>query len=115
MAEKRQSLHFCGWMLRKRVCPEATRKNLAVERDEDKERERERREKKDGARMGKRILFLVGGSSECLSSSLPLSLSLLYTFFLPLFHSFPHLPCLPCSPPPPPIEGTSDTCNRLIL
>lgn len=53
------------------------------------ERESERREKKDGARMGKRILFLVGGSSECLSSSLPLSLSFFPSFIrFHIFHVF---------------------------
>lgn len=84
--KKRRSLHFCGWMLRKRVCPEGTRKNLAIEKDEDKEREK----KKDGAWMGKRILFLVGDSNEnsvFLLSFLP-SLSFSFNFSLPLSFVF---------------------------
>jgi len=61
--KKRRFLHFCGWMSRKRVCPEGTRKNLVVQRDEKRERERERREKKT-EHGWKREFFIFGGWCE---------------------------------------------------
>jgi len=92
--KKRRFLHFCGWMSRKRVCPEGTRKNLVVQRDEKREtekeieKEREKREKKTEHGWKENFLFLVGGSSENLSSFLPFFLSLLFTFFLLRIPSF---------------------------
>lgn len=75
----------------------------------EEERERERREKKDGARMGKRILFLVGGSSEYLPPCLYLSPSSSLSFV-----STSSMSSLFTSTTSD-RRDISDTCDRLIL